>query len=170
MCDCGDCGCCPGSNGSGSGLCDCCVDPMQYVLEQLIGRVVRIGTTDTSSGTYPSATILDVNDYIITIRQGANTIALPICLVVGVQNAQVQNVLLLPPPLSNEGECDCCERPLRELFDGITTADVDALGQAFNNLSNTQILETGEGIVKLRDNNAFIALSLCKVASVQNFS
>ena len=168
MCDFRDCGCCPDS--SSSSICDCCVEPMQYVLEQLIGRVVRIGTTDTSSGTYPSATILAVNDYIVTIRQGANTIALPICLVVGVQNAQVRNVLLLPPPLSSEGKCDCCERPLRDFFNGITTADVDALGPAFNNLTNTQILETGEGIVKLQDNNAFIALSLCKVASIQNFS
>lgn len=163
-----DCGCCP--DPSGLSFCDCCAEPMQYVLEQLIGQVVRIGTIDTSSGTYPSATILAVDDFIVTIRKGANTIALPICLVVGVQNSQVQSVLLLPPPLSSEGDCDCCERPLREFFNGITTADVDALGSTFNNLTNTQILETGEGIVKLRNNNAFIALSLCKVSSIQNFS
>ncbi|WP_198530551.1 hypothetical protein [Bacillus sp. LL01] len=143
---------------------------MQYVLEQLIGRVVRIGTTDSSSGTYPSATILSVNDYIVIIRQGANTIALPICLVVGVQNTQVQNIALLPPPLPGDGECSCCERPVREFFNEIMTADVDALGPAFNNLSNMEILETGLGIVKLRDNNVFIALSICKVASILNFS
>ncbi len=165
-----DGGCCPDLDRNTS-LCDCCVEPMQDVLEQLVGRVVRIGTTDTSSGLYPSATILDVDDFIVTIRQGSNTIALPICLVAGVQAPQVQNIQLLEPPVDEAGgECDCCERPLREFFEGISKADVDVLGTAFNNLTNVLILDTGEGIVKVRNNNNFIALSLCKISSIQNFT
>ncbi|WP_113928053.1 hypothetical protein [Bacillus sp. P14.5] len=164
-------GCCCPDQDRKAYICDCCVGPMENVLRQLVGRTVSIGTIDNTNGQYNNAVINSVNDFIVTFRQGSAVIALPICLVVGVQAPEVQTATLMPAPVGGRGgECDCCERPVREFFDEITEADVDVLGPAFNNLQNTIILETGEGIIKVRDNNRFIALSLCKVSEIKNFS
>lgn len=163
-------GCCPDNSGGSQSVCNCCVIPMQEVLLQLIGVRVRIGTLDTTSGVFSNVTITGVDDYIVMIQQGSNTIALPICLVVGVAASEVQHVTLLPPPLESSGECECCERPVREFFDRLQTADVDSLGSAFNNLQNADIVDTGLGVVRLSRNNEYYALSTCKVSSIQNFS
>ncbi len=174
-CNCSGSCCCPDINGDES-VCDCCVGPMQDVLTQLIGAVVRIGTIDNSSGSFPSATIIDVNDFIVVIRQGANTYALPICLVSGVEGGTRVRDLVLISPTGDEGggECFCCERPVREFFDSILSSDqVDMLGPAFNNINNVTVIETGLGIVKLRrtmgGSQNYYALSTCKVASIRNF-
>ncbi|RYI29505.1 hypothetical protein EVU96_10945 [Bacillus infantis] len=174
-CNCSGSCCCPDINGEDT-VCDCCIAPMQDILTQLIGRTVRIGTTDTSSGDFPSAVIQSVNDFIAIIRQGANTYALPICHVTGVEGGIAVRDLVLIPPNSDEGkgECFCCERPTREFFDSIiSAAQVDTIGPAFNNVSNVTVLDTGVGIVKLRPtmggSQNFYALSTCKIVSIRNF-
>ncbi|WP_268966435.1 hypothetical protein [Paenibacillus cymbidii] len=158
-----------------SSECDCCVNPMQNVLSQLVNVPgVTLGTTSNPPGTFVNSTINSVSNFLVTITQGANVSVVPICEVIGVAAPQVQNVTLLQPPMTpRTGDCACCEAPLREFLNqniGSTT-DVTTAGFGFfNNIQNATIVRTGEGIVILDVTPAvdFAAISICKITSLTN--
>ncbi len=155
-------------------LCDCCTTPMQNVLLQIpTGKVVDLGTIDSTSGNLNNVELLSVSDYIVTVSQGTNTVAVPICKVTGVSGkgdvADIIDNVVLQSQQENTGECACCEDPVGRYLSTISIADIDVLGPAFNNIQNATILEVGEGIVKVQASGLEVAaLSTCQITLITN--
>jgi hypothetical protein len=147
---------------------------MQNVLQQLVTIPgVTLGVASDPPGVFISSTIQAVNNYLVTIQTGADVYVVPICEVVGVAAPQVENVLLLPPPVEERvGECACCEAPLREFLAANVgaTVNVTTLGfGVFSSPTNATIKRTGEGIVILDMGGVtgFAAISVCDITSVR---
>lgn len=131
----------------------------------------RIGTVDETGGLFANATILAVNDFVVTLQQGANTVQVPIWAVNAVEHPSLVNFVPAPPPAEPRGgDCDCIERAVRErlVAIGSATFDVDVQGSGFNNLQNVgQIRLPGEGIALIsRPGVAAAAISICYITSI----
>ena len=149
---------------------------MQNVLEQIpVGTVITLGTVDDTSGNLQNVTFISANDFHVIVSMGSNIIYVPTCKVTGVSAngaaAEIINNIILEPPVASTGECACCEDPVSRFLQNITSADIDVLGPAFNNLQNVTILQVGEGTVKIAIGaNEVAILSICKIAQISNFS
>ena len=58
-------------------LCDCCVSPLQSVLQQLVGQTVIIATIADQPNTQPLIflfTITKVNDFLVTVTDGSDNL------------------------------------------------------------------------------------------------
>ncbi|NDI36280.1 hypothetical protein [Chengkuizengella sediminis] len=154
-------------------ICDCCVCPMQSVMQQLVGRNdVAITTTAFSDVDTSSITTIDSADnFIVETSRGSY----PICNVtaVGVQGGDF-NLTLKPIQLDNKGECSCCEDPttnkLKSLIKKTVEIEYDGDGSLF---FETGIIEkVGEGIVTIENPSpsmsslTHIAISTCHIGRV----
>ncbi|MDQ0064014.1 hypothetical protein [Paenibacillus harenae] len=165
----------PGPPGPEFSVCDCCVTPMQNILEQLIGVTVILSTVADVPNVPPLlflVTINEVNDFLVTVTDEAtNTTSI-------VSIADVIGVLFLPgpeieldTPMNFPGECDCRERPLRELFDTLINTTVNFRSSNGSMAENFNVERTGLGIVfgQLDIGGGTVvnaAISLCQITQV----
>ncbi|MBG9456467.1 hypothetical protein ABE61_21245 [Lysinibacillus sphaericus] len=64
---------CPPQNLPCLSLCDCCVFPLQSVLQQLVGQIVILGTIADAPNVPPLLflfKIVEVNDFLVTVTNG----------------------------------------------------------------------------------------------------
>ncbi|WP_019423471.1 collagen-like protein [Paenibacillus sp. OSY-SE] len=157
-----------GQQGLPGSSSDCCIPPMQYVLSQLEGVQVTLGTTSNPPGNFINSTIVSVSNSLVTVQRDTRMFVIPISEVVGVASPQVADVALLEPP---SPPSDCIEAPLREFLDANIDRAVDMTTVGFGlfaNIQNAIVSRTGEGIVILDVTKAvdFAAVSLCKITSL----
>lgn len=158
-----------------SSLCDCCVSPLQSVLQQLIGQTVILATIADPPNAPPLIflfTITKVNDFLVTVTNGVSTYVINISDVIGVG--------FLPPgptinllPLVNLGcECECRERPMRQLLSTLIGSTVNILVSNGSTAIGFNVEQTGLGIVLgtlLINDDTLVrfAISTCKITAVQ---
>lgn len=164
--------CCPSAPAS-SCLCDCCVTPLQSVLQQLVGQTVILGTVADAPNVPPLFflfTITEVNDFLVTVTNGATTFKVNISDVTGVGFLPPGPTINLLPPVNSGCECDCRERPIRQLLSTLIGSTVNLLAV---NGSTTEftVEQTGLGIVIgtlpiSPETIVRFAISTCKITAV----
>ncbi|MEH7455165.1 bclA protein, partial [Gottfriedia acidiceleris] len=131
-------------------LCDCCVFPMEDVLQQLVGQSVILGTIADLPNQPPLFflfTIISVNDFLVTVSDGVSTFVVNISDVVGVGFLPPGPTINLLPPVDSGCECDCRERPIRQLLDTLIGSTVNLLISNGSTAANFIVEQTGLGIV-----------------------
>ncbi|MDP5275656.1 hypothetical protein [Chengkuizengella axinellae] len=139
-------------------ICDCCVCPMQCVLEQLIGQFVGIITTREGN----ELTINNVDDFTVFATDGANqNYSIPICNVSAVFSIPISLQIELKPSRTNvKGECSCCEDPTNRLLNTLSRSQ--ELEFTFLNGSTSGFIrDIGEGIVLVESGGFLEAISIC---------
>ncbi|NBI28224.1 hypothetical protein [Chengkuizengella marina] len=138
-------------------ICDCCVCPMQCVLEQLVGET--LSSIGTFINILSDVTIDEVTDFIAFTSEGR----IPICQITFIRLVPIKQ-LKLKPIRKSKGECACCEDPITNLlssFKGKNVTVIPLTPEGFI-LSGT-VIDVGEGIVNL--NNLFYT-STCAITKV----
>lgn len=100
-------------------LCDCCVSPLQSVLQQLVGQTVILATIADAPNVPPLFflfKIIEVNDFLVTVSDGATTFMVNISDVIGVGFLPPGPTINLLPPVDSGCECNCRERPIRQYW------------------------------------------------------
>ncbi|NBI28338.1 hypothetical protein [Chengkuizengella marina] len=135
--------------------CNCCVCPMQCILEQLKGETVDISTTTIEFLT--NVIINEVKEFVLFSSEGI----IPI--------SQITSVSILPPiqvklkPIRiSKGECSCCEDPITMLLSTLIGKVVDIRIQPNITVFGT-VFEVGQGIVNV-ENDAYV--STCSIIKV----
>ncbi|MEH6939930.1 bclA protein, partial [Bacillus sp. JJ664] len=131
-------------------LCDCCVFPMQNVLQQLVGETVLIATIADQPNSPPILflfTITSVNDFLVTVTDGTTTFVVSIADVIGVGFSPLGPIPNLLPPVDSGCECDCRERPIRQLLDTLIGSTVNILVRNGSTATDFNVEETGLGIL-----------------------
>ena len=165
--------CCP-PDSSSSCLCDCCVTPLQSVLQQLVGETVILATIADEPNVPPLFflyTIVEVNDFLVTVTGAAGTFVVNISDVIGVGFLPPGPTINLLPPVNSGCECDCRERPIRQLLDTLIGSTVNLLVSNGSTAANFNVEQTGLGIVLGTlpiDPNTIVrfAISTCKITAV----
>ena len=166
--------CCP-QVPSAESLCDCCVVPMQYALQQLVGQTVILATIADAPNTTPLFflfTITKVKDFLVTVTDGTATYVVNINDVIGVGFLPPGPTINLLKPVNTQGECDCRERSIRQLLSTLTGSTVNILVQNGSIAANFNVEQTGLGIVIgtlpiSPDTIVRFAISICKITAVQ---
>jgi len=157
-------------------LCDCCVSPMQSVLQQLVGQTVILATIADAPNVPPLFflfNIVEVNDFLVTVTGPAGTFVVNISDVIGVGFLPPGPTINLLPPVNSGCECDCRERPIRQLLDTLIGSTVDILVSNGSTAANFNVEQTGLGIVLGTlligmdpDTIVRFAISTCKITAV----
>jgi len=155
-------------------LCDCCVFPMQNVLQQLIGETVILGTIADTPNVPPLFflfTITAVNDFLVTVTDGVTTFVVNISDVTGVGFLPPGPTINLLPPVDSGCECECRERPIRELLDTLIGSTVNLLAGNGSIAAGFNVEQTGLGIVLgtlpiSPTTTVRFAISTCKIVAV----
>ncbi|NDI33610.1 hypothetical protein [Chengkuizengella sediminis] len=139
--------------------CDCCICPMQCVLEQLIDETLSIVTL--SDGNLVEVTINEVKDFLLFTSKGT----FPICqITVLFIEENASKLPKLKPIRKSTGECACCEDPITNLLNNTFKGQVvDIKVRPNNNIINAPVFEVGEGIVNI---NNRIYISTCAITTV----
>jgi len=157
-----------------SSLCDCCVTPLQSVLQQLVGQTVILGTVADAPNVQPLfflVTISKVNDFLVTVTNGAMTFDVNISDVTGVGFLLPGPTINLLPPVDSGCECDCRERPIRQLLDTLIGSTVNLLAINGSISPDFIVEQTGLGIVIgtlpiSPETIVRFAISTCKITAV----
>jgi hypothetical protein len=155
-------------------LCDCCVSPLQSVLQQLVGQNVILGTVADAPNVTPLFflyEIVEVNDFLVTVTGAAGTFAVNISDVTGVGFLPPGPTINLLPPVTSGCECDCRERPIRQLLDTLIGSTVSLLASNGSIAADFIVEQTGLGIVLgtlpiSPDTIVRFAISTCKIVAV----
>lgn len=155
-------------------LCDCCVSPLQSVLQQLVGQEVILGTIADAPNVPPLFflyTIIDVNDSLVTVTNGATTFEVNISDVTGVGFLPPGPTINLLPPVNFGCECDCRERPIRQLLNTLIGSTVNLLASNGSIAADFNVEQTGLGIVLgtlpiSPETIVRFAISTCKITAV----
>ncbi|QGU95678.1 hypothetical protein GOM49_11780 [Clostridium bovifaecis] len=150
-------------------LKEICVRPIQHILEQLLkleAGDIEIGTE--KQGTILEARILNIENSLVSVQTPYNYIVIPIYQIVGIYSRSLPQITLLPvPQTERRGDCEYCERPLREYFATRIgknfTINTSALDELFRGINGT-ITRIGEGIIILNDT---VAVLIHKIISVE---
>ncbi|MFS1513967.1 hypothetical protein VQL36_16205 [Chengkuizengella sp. SCS-71B] len=148
-------------------ICDCCVCPMQCVLEQLVGQE-DIGIVTPSDDFFLQ--IEEVKNFIVSgIEVSGEKIHFPICKIVAVcpQN-QTFSFDLKPIQTSTKGECACCEDPITNLAKSLkdqVSISIDTTEGDFEIVTGI-ISDVGEGIVILQQESSNVAISSCAITRI----
>ncbi|NBI28226.1 hypothetical protein [Chengkuizengella marina] len=118
--------------------CDCCVCPMQCVLEQLKSNIITIATT---TDVINDVMLIDVNDFIAVTSDGN----FPICNISGVDFSGVNIDIKLKPIQKSSGRCSCCEDPITNLAKSLIGQEVDI--EFLPQMGQGTIVNVGEGII-----------------------
>ncbi len=166
--------CCPSVPAS-SCLCDCCVSPLQSVLQQLVGQTVILGTIADAPNVPPLLflfTIVEVNDFLVTVTNGTTTYVVNISDVTGVGFFPPGPTINLLPPVDSGCECNCRERPIRQLLNTLIGSTVNLLASNGSTAVDFNVEQTGLGIVlgtlPISPNQPVFrfAISTCKIVAV----
>ncbi|MBK5428581.1 exosporium leader peptide-containing protein [Bacillus sp. TH30] len=133
-------------------LCDCCVFPMQEVLRQLVGQTVILATIADAPNVAPRFflfNITSVNDFLVTVTDPVSTTTFVVNIsdVIGVGFSITVPPLTLLPPADLGCECDCRERPIRELLDTLIGSTVNLLVSNGSIATGFNVEQTALGIV-----------------------
>ncbi|ALZ64522.1 hypothetical protein FORC13_p037 (plasmid) [Bacillus cereus] len=147
---------------------------MQNVLQQLIGETVILGTIADAPNVPPLFflfTITSVNDFLVTVTDGTTSFVVNISDVTGVGFLPPGPSIILLPPVDSGCECDCRERPIRELLDTLIGSTVNLLASNGSIAAGFNVEQTGLGIVlgTLPINPTTLvrfAISTCKITAV----
>ncbi|MDP5275434.1 hypothetical protein [Chengkuizengella axinellae] len=130
-------------------ICDCCVCPMQGVMQQITDLGVFIDTT--SGNQTVVGQIISADNFIANTSEGS----VPICNVTGIGgtlgSVDINEITLKPISIDNKGECRCCEDPATNELQSLTNEEVEIeyVGGS-NPIPVTGIVSrVGEGIVIL---------------------
>jgi len=165
--------CCPSAPAS-SCLCDCCVFPLQSVLQQLVGQTVILGTVADAPNVPPLFflfTITEVNDFLVTVTDGVTTFEVNISDVTGVGFLPPGPTINLLSPVNSGCECNCRERPIRQLLDTLIGSTVNLLAVNGSIAADFIVEQTGLGIVLgtlpiSPETIVRFAISTCKITAV----
>jgi hypothetical protein len=164
--------CCPPPVQPCLSLCDCCVSPLQFVLQQLVGQTVILGTIADAPNAQPLFflfTIVEVNDFLVTVTDGVTTYVVNISDVTGVGFLPPGPTINLLPPVNSGCECDCRERPIRQLLNTLIGSTVILLSST-GSTTNFNVEQTGLGIVlgtlPINSDIFRFAVSTCKITAV----
>ncbi len=155
-------------------LCDCCVSPLQSVLQQLVGQTVILGTIADAPNVPPLFflfTIIEVNDFLVTVTDGTTTFVVNISDVTGVGFLTPGPTINLLPPVDSGCECNCRERPIRQLLSTLIGSTVNLLASNGSIAADFNVEQTGLGIVLgtlpiSPDTIVRFAISTCKIVAV----
>lgn len=155
-------------------FCDCCVSPLQYVLQQLVGQTVLIGTIADTPNSPPLIflfTVVKVNNSLVTVSNGMTTYVVNISDVIGVGFFPPGHEINLLPPVDSGCECHCRERPIRQLLNTLIGSTVNLLVSNGSTATGFNVEQTGLGIVLgtlqiSPDTIARFAISTCKIVAV----
>lgn len=158
-------------------LCDCCVSPMQFVLQQLVGQNVILSTVADAPNVPPLFFLFDiveVNDFLVTVTGAAGTFVVNISDVTGVGFLPPGPTINLLPPVNSGCDCDCRERPIRQLLDTLIGSTVILLTINGSTAVDFNVEQTGLGIVLGTlsinpgdpDSIVRFAISTCKITAV----
>ncbi|NDI35049.1 hypothetical protein [Chengkuizengella sediminis] len=138
-------------------ICDCCVYPMQCVLEQLVGET--LSSLGTFINILSDVTIDEVTDFIAFTSEGR----IPICQITFIRLIPTEQ-LKLKPIRKSKGGCACCEDPTTNLLSSFKGKDVTVIPLPPEGFILTgTVFDVGEGIVNL--NNLFY-ISTCAITRV----
>ncbi|MFY0521639.1 hypothetical protein ACOMCU_28250, partial [Lysinibacillus sp. UGB7] len=150
--------------------------PLQSVLQQLVGQTVLIATIADPPNTQPLVflfTIVEVNDFLVTVTDGVTTYVVNISDVIGVGFLPPGPTINLLPPVNSGCECDCRERPIRQLLTTLIGSTVNLLVSNGSTATNFNVEQTGLGIVLgtlligMDPDTIFrFAISTCKIVAV----
>ena len=166
--------CCPPPAPLCLSLCDCCVSPLQSVLQQLVGQTVILATIADPPNAPPLFflfTITKVNDFLVTVTDGVTTFVVNISDVLGVGFLPPGPTINLLPPVNSGCECDCRERPIRQLLNTLIGSTVNLIVSNGSTAANFNVEQTGLGIVLGTlpiglDTDFRFAISTCKITAV----
>ncbi|WP_162037034.1 hypothetical protein [Chengkuizengella sediminis] len=148
-------------------ICDCCVCPMQCVLEQLIGKEVGINVSSSGVELFVIIQIEEVKNFIVSgTDENGVRINFPICKIVSVTPPSEAFPLNLKPiQKSTKGECVCCEDPITDLANSLSGRKVTIFPFPEDIVT---ICEVGEGIVIVQSQEDMIkmVLSSCFILSI----
>ncbi|MDP5276339.1 hypothetical protein [Chengkuizengella axinellae] len=121
-------------------ICDCCVCPMQCVMEQLVGEEIGIVT---ASGSNIFVILNEVKNFIAFTDQGN----FPICNITTLQTDGATS-LNLKPIRKSKGECACCEDPMTNLAKSMIReiVNIEIIGNVGLS-ADAIIVDVGEGII-----------------------
>ncbi|MGO5067119.1 hypothetical protein FDF31_05205 [Clostridium sporogenes] len=169
---CNKCDICLCSCNFATNICDCCVDPMENLLNQLRSILTPEATIQVTLDTGATQSfqvnqIVSIQDSIINIQ---NTSFISICNISRVRWRDINtiNQINLLPAVCTCGECDCCERPLRENLNNFINNNI-ALQfegqQDLNIFQNLTVRKVGLGILVGENitDGAPDAYSICKI-------
>ncbi|SCM93638.1 Uncharacterized protein BWINRASL_01624 [Bacillus mycoides] len=158
------------------GLCNCCVSPMQNVLQQLIGQTVILGTIADQPNTIPRFylfTITSVNNFLVTVTNGTTFYVVNISDVIGVGFLPPGPPITLLSSADSGCECDCRERPIRQVLDIRIGSTVDLVLSNGSTTGDFNVERTGLGIVigifsinPSHPTDYRFAISTCKITAV----
>lgn len=115
-------------------------------------------------------TIIAVNDSLVTVTNGSTTFVVNISDVIGVGFLPPGRTINLLPPVDIGCECDCRERPIRQLLDTLINSTVNLLVSNGSTGANFNVQQTGLGIVLgtllINDTIYRFAISTCKITAV----
>ncbi|MFS1511920.1 hypothetical protein VQL36_05720 [Chengkuizengella sp. SCS-71B] len=141
--------------------CNCCVCPMQCILEQLVGEeniTIFLLSAVTNQGT-----IIAVDNFIAFFDDGSIVNKIPIhkiCVVQIVGDFDFK----LKPIRKNIGECSCVEDPATNIAQSMIGEETPLLAGSF--FRDVTIKDVGEGIVIGTEEGEFmstVAISSCKI-------
>ena len=112
-----------------------------------------------------------MNDFLVTVTDGVTTFVVNISDVLGVGFLPPGPTINLLPPVNSGCECDCRERPIRQLLDTLIGSTVNLLVSNGSTAANFNVEQTGLGIVLGTlpiDPNTIVrfAISTCKITAV----
>ncbi|MFS1513394.1 hypothetical protein VQL36_13250 [Chengkuizengella sp. SCS-71B] len=148
-------------------ICDCCVCPMQCVLEQLKGERIRIGFL-SNQGSFSFSNPTNVNrveNFILFTDSDDYAIhTIDFIILDFVPDPQIQ----LKPIKNSLGECACIEGPMTNLLESRINQTV-----RINRSIEVNIVKVGQGIVSVKDivasadNFPFGLFSTCSISQIR---
>lgn len=160
-------------------ICECCIAPMQSILQQLTGQVVILPTLSDLPMTTPflfEVEITSVNNFLVTVNKpnppSPGNYIVSIFDVIGVAFQEGFPIVLPPRSLSeDDGICTCKQLPLGNLFTGLIGQCVQI--EVSNGLTTppSTVTGVGEGVISIiiPSNPAparAVVISLCKITAV----
>lgn len=156
--------------------CDCCVNPMEYLLKQFeYGDAITVFTGigyDISDVVF-----LGVNDGILSVRAVEGTdnyiINIPVCKILAVslppEGEDIQDLVFLENRCKEDkGYCKCCEAPIRNQLKALIGHFVYIISQLI--VFEGNVYSVHDGIVVLEDGGIYTAISTCKVDDIETIN
>ncbi|NDI37177.1 hypothetical protein [Chengkuizengella sediminis] len=145
-------------------ICDCCVGPMQCVLEQLMGKEI-IFNTFGGSLCFP---IMEVKNFIVSGEVfGGQKATIPICNITTIRSLEDEQftVNLKPIQKNIKGECVCCENPITNFTNSLPRGE-EVLIRLFDQTVEGTIGDVGQGLVIVEEENQNVAVSSCVISFI----
>ncbi|PCD85204.1 hypothetical protein CNQ87_12280 [Lysinibacillus fusiformis] len=113
----------------------------------------------------------EVNDFLVTVTDGVTTFEVNISDVTGVGFLPPGPTINLLPPVNSGCECNCRERPIRQLLDTLIGSTVNLLAVNGSIAADFIVEQTGLGIVLgtlpiSPETIVRFAISTCKITAV----